>query len=57
MENIEVKMEGKIMVLKIDTTKDLGESKSGKNILIASTKGNVELVKGIMGGINIYKKK
>ena len=57
MENIEVKMEGKIMVLRIDTSKELGMSASGKNMLIASTKGNVELVKGITGGINIYKKK
>ncbi len=50
---------GKSIHFKVDTTKELGSSKSGKSMIIASSKGNkaVELSDGstIKVGINIYR--
>ena len=52
-------IEGNIMTIKVDLTKDFGPSSSGKTIIIASTEGNVSVPdneeKKI--GLNVYKKK
>ena len=59
MKNVEMTIEGNILTLKIDLTKDFGPSSSGKTIIIASTEGNVSVPddeeKKI--GLNVYKKK
>ena len=47
-----------ILTLKVDTSKDIGPSASGKTIMIASSGGNSKLEIGdqpIYLGINIYK--
>jgi hypothetical protein len=58
MKNIDMKVEGNILTIKVDITKDYGISASGKNKIIASTEGNVSVPEKeeIKIGINIYKK-
>lgn len=55
-KNIEATQKGNKLILEIDLTKDFGESKSGKSIIIATTNGNKEIAPGVIAGINIYKK-
>jgi hypothetical protein len=55
MKNVEVKIEGNELTVKVDLTKSFGKSKSGKTTIIASTEGNVEVAPGIKMGLNIYK--
>jgi hypothetical protein len=59
MKNIEMTVDGNILTMKIDITKDYGESKSGKSITIASTEGNISLPdnEDIKIGVNVYRKK
>ena len=59
MENIKATVKGNILTLEIDLKKDQGPSKSGKNILIATTGGNVQIpgTDSVMAGINIYRPK
>lgn len=56
MKNVQVKTEGKKLMITVDLTKDFGPSKSGKSILIASTEGNQEISKNTYVGLNVYKK-
>ncbi|MCL5058161.1 MAG: hypothetical protein M1130_09245 [Actinobacteria bacterium] len=59
MKNVEMQVEGNILTIKVDISKEFGPSSSGKTIIIASTEGNV----GVPGnedvkiGLNVYKKK
>lgn len=58
--NVTGTMDGDILILRIDTNKRYGESKSGKSETIATTSGNVKVStpKGeITMGLNVYKKK
>ena len=57
MTNIDLSKEGDILVIKIDVSQDHGPSKSGKNIVVASTRGNVDVGDGIKLGLNCYKAK
>jgi hypothetical protein len=59
MKNVDMKIEGSILTIKVDISKDFGESKSGKSITIASTEGNVSIPDNeeIKIGLNIYRKK
>ena len=54
-----MKMEGNILTIKVDLTKEFGPSSSGKTIIIASTEGNiaVEGHEEAKIGLNVYKKK
>ncbi len=58
MKNVEAKVEGNILILKVDLTKDFGPSSSGKTQIVASTEGNqpVEGRENIKFGLNVYKK-
>ena len=56
MKNVEMSMEGKTLVIKVDTSKEFGLSKSGKTVIIASTEGN-QTVDGVTVGLNVYRKK
>ena len=40
MKNVEMTVEGKTLIIKVDLSKDFGPSKSGKTIIIASTEVN-----------------
>jgi hypothetical protein len=59
MENIELKVEGKKLILTVDLTKEIGPSSSGKNTLIASTEGNANVpgLEGVKVGLYVYKAK
>ena len=41
MKNVEMTVEGNILTIKVDLSKDFGPSSSKKSIIIASTEGNV----------------
>ena len=57
MKNVEMKIEGDLLTITVDTSKRFGRSSSGKNIIIASTEGN-QTVAGtdIKIGLNVYVK-
>lgn len=59
MKNIDMKVEGSILTIKIDLAKDFGPSSSGKSTIIATTEGNVSIpgAEDEKIGINLYKKK
>jgi len=59
MKNIETSVDGDVLTLKIDMSKDFGPSKSGKTIIIASSEGNVAIPgsEEMKMGLNIYKSK
>lgn len=58
MKNVEMKVEGDILTIKVDLSKEYGLSSSGKSVIIASTEGNqtVEGKEEVKIGLNIYKK-
>jgi len=58
MKNVEMKVEGDILTIKVDLAKEFGPSSSGKTIIIASTEGNQALPdREEKIGLNVYKKK
>ena len=56
MKNVDIKIDGNILTVKVDLSKDFGKSASGKSTIIASTEGNIPIAPGTMMGLNIYKK-
>ena len=56
MENVKWEVKGGKLIIEIDLTQELGLSKSGKTISIASTKGNqkIEGTDAVIG-LNVYK--
>ena len=59
MKNVEMKVDGSILTIRVDLSKEFGVSSSGKSIIIASSEGN-QSVPGseeIKIGLNVYKKK
>ena len=58
MKNVELTVDGTILTIKVDLSKDFGPSSSGKTTIIASTEGNVSIPgREEKIGLNIYKKK
>jgi hypothetical protein len=59
MKNVDMKVEGDILTVKVDLTKEFGPSASGKTIIIASTEGNIAIPdkEDIKIGLNVYRKK
>lgn len=59
MKNVEMKLEGDILTIKVDITKEFGPSASGKTIIIASTEGNISIPEkdSVKIGMNVYRKK
>jgi hypothetical protein len=59
MKNVEMIIEGNILTIKVDLTKDFGPSASGKTIIIASSEGNQTIPgkEAVKIGLNVYKKK
>lgn len=58
MQNIEMKVEKKKLVIEIDLSKEIGLSQSGKSMNIATSNGSVD-IPGFPGhkiGINCYKR-
>ena len=59
MKNVEMLIEGNILTIKVDLSKDFGPSASGKTIIIASSEGNQSIPgkEAVKIGLNVYKKK
>jgi hypothetical protein len=59
MKNVDLKLEGNILTIKVDISKEFGPSTSGKTTIIASTLGNkaVPGKEDVKIGLNVYKKK
>jgi hypothetical protein len=58
MKNVELTVDGTILTIKVDLSKDFGPSSSGKTTIIASTEGNISIPgREEKIGLNIYKKK
>ncbi len=59
MKNVEMKLEGDILTIKVDVAKEFGPSASGKTIIIATTEGNIAIPdkEDVKIGLNVYKKK
>ena len=58
MKNCEMKLDGNILTIMVDISKEFGKSASGKSIIISSTEGNVSIPEkeDIKIGLNIYRK-
>ena len=57
MKNVEMKVDGDILTITVDLTKEFGPSASGKTIIIASTQGNVSVLdREEKIGLNVYRK-
>ncbi len=59
MKNVQMKVDGNILTITVDLSKEFGPSSSGKTIIIASTEGNVAIDGHEQAkiGLNVYKKK
>jgi hypothetical protein len=58
MKNCEMKLDGNILTITVDISKEFGTSSSGKSIIIGSTEGNVAIPEkeNIKIGLNVYRK-
>ena len=58
MKNCEMKLNGNILTITVDISKEFGKSASGKSITISSTEGNVSVPENedIKIGLNVYRK-
>lgn len=59
MKNVDMTLDGNILTIKVDLSKEFGPSTSGKTTIIASTEGNkaVPGKEDVKIGLNVYKKK
>ena len=59
MKNVEMSVEGNILTIKADLSKEFDPSASGKTIIIASTEGDVAIPdhEEAKIGLNVYHKK
>jgi hypothetical protein len=56
MTNVEMSTEGHVLTIKVDLSKRLGRSKSGKTIIVATTGGNITVpgAPDVKLGLNLY---
>lgn len=58
MKNVDMNVEGDILTIKVDLSKEFGPSSSGKTTIIATTEGNVSVPdRDEKVGLNVYRKK
>lgn len=57
MENIEFEVQGDQLMIAIDLSQELGQSSSGKSVIIATTGGNVSVPghEEVKIGLNVYR--
>ena len=56
MKNVDMKVEGNILTIRVDLTKEFGASSSGKTTIVASTEGNVSVQDhDVKVGLNVYR--
>jgi hypothetical protein len=58
MNNVDMKVNGNLLTITVDLSKEFGPSASGKTIQIASTQGNVSIPGHVDKkiGLNVYRK-
>lgn len=58
MKNVEMRLDGDMLTITVDLSKEFGLSSSGKSVIIASTEGNqsIEGREEVKIGLNVYKK-
>jgi hypothetical protein len=58
MKNVQLTVEGNILTIRVDLSKEFGPSASGKTIIIASSEGSVSIQdREEKVGLNVYRKK
>ncbi|WP_413936698.1 hypothetical protein [Nitrospira sp. BLG_1] len=58
MKNVEMSVEGTVLTIKVDLSKEFGPSSTGKTTIVASTEGNVTIPdRQEKIGLNVYRKK
>lgn len=58
MKNVEMSIDGSVLTIRVDLSKEFGPSSTGKTIIIASTEGNVTVPnRQEKVGLNVYRKK
>jgi hypothetical protein len=58
MKNVDMSVEGTVLTIKVDLSKEFGPSSTGKTIIVASTEGNVTIPdRQEKIGLNVYRKK
>ena len=58
MKNVEMSVEGTVLTITVDLSKEFGPSSTGKTIIVASTEGNVTIPdRQEKIGLNVYRKK
>lgn len=58
MKNVEMQLNGNILNIAVDLSKEFGPSASGKTIIIASSEGNKSVPghEDVKIGLNVYRK-
>ncbi|MBF0501102.1 MAG: hypothetical protein HQM09_13265 [Candidatus Riflebacteria bacterium] len=57
MKNVELTVEGNMLTIKVDLTKEFGNSTSGKSVIIGTTEGNYTIPgREEKIGLNVYRK-
>ena len=59
MKNVDMSVNGNVLTIRVDLSKEFGPSSSGKTVIIATTEGNqsVPTREDVKVGVNVYKKK
>ena len=58
MKNVQMTVDGNVLTITVDLSKEFGPSSSGKTIIVASTEGNVTIPEREEKiGLNVYRKK
>ncbi len=58
MKNVEMSVDGTVLTILVDLSKEFGPSSAGKTVIVASTEGNVTIPdRQEKIGLNVYRKK
>ena len=58
MKNIDMKVDGEILTIKVDLSKNFGPSRTGKTVIVASTEGNIRVEgRDEQVGLNVYRRR
>ena len=58
MKNVRMTVEGDVLTIQVDLSKEFGPSSSGKTIIVATTEGNISVPdREEKVGLNVYRKK
>lgn len=58
MKNVQMTVQGNVLTITVDLSKEFGPSASGKTIIVASTEGNTSIPdRDEKVGLNVYRKR